>query len=1177
MSFQLKPNNPFSGHGILKSQSESHSFVCQNARMASVNLSVFTTSSLEKWLSYKKNKEILKYTSEEEIDDLVEDIVNNQDQTANISVWRKEGRNGRYVEFVNLSEWKYDKSETDVNLKYAWSDVINNETDAGYSPTKNIIIYLIKLNDFIQEKIATDPVPDLEFGWTKQQIAAYEFFIDVNSSKERCLSWTNNLDFIKESISVDDRGKTELEKEYEQKEITIKLYFFSLFNNKKTERKVGTKELNIVAPRKDCAGKEYIAKDEGKTYYATTQDNPKSHAGAPLDLKYTEFLNRWESGTPQAIAIMTTDLPPAERPDLETFINGAASDSLHHETGLQVIAGSAMPVSMDKCNPLQWCPTYSRDERDREELQKLGTSDKSKVQVPVYNLSPSAFSSGDIVILNRIDGVWIPIPYASGDLVTKKSTSLGKWDFTYLMTNTDYYFRNKLDELITYQDFEKGLYKSYYINDPLNKNYYTENDEVVKYADVSNSYFQVTSWDFMGEKIGGLRTNGHALACNQFEFHPDNSRVNDSNNGRESLGISGPFFGCVFPNGYEETGKVEILKANSKNFIIKPTGAQDKLNRYHEFFEEIPNDQNVFENDNTNALSSAKEGIFAHDNITQLPADIAVNCSPEGQYGRPISLVRTLPTGNQNLQNEFKEYFKYIPDSDLKIPRRYAWLYQHPVGDDPVTTSDVNNSAFDIRPTNIRKIQFRPLKTETYACFEIDSKSDATVGSEERGEFARRMWDSQDVDENPIATGCLTRNTMGGNDLYHGKGVGLIYENSIDNARPRSDNNPDLLWLRNWIEFGDGKTDNAGGFPMGNAFGIIGAVCTVSFNDKIEFVLDNYIGMTPWFLNGALYPSWGAGNYNSAHTTQLWARCFHSWPREQTIYDSRFFAVHHFNEGVERQDPLDPNDAEQVAVSGKILDVDFLEITSPSINSKVHADTTEFASGVTTRRRGKLLPYKWEYKTLGVGPFSYFLDPERDPPEKAQNVNIFIKASGENYNENDRFIVNGGNGEGVLLKPVVSIENGGITSLQVVHSGYNFLQSDFLAKGTDLTPSTTSSLSVGPSGSVAGNGLEAIIVGGTVVNSPVFTDKKPKEIFVDQITPSVQQNAGVNTITDGASDKNRAFGQDLSDSDRSDSGEYDLFLHFHNDISHTWDFDRALTPPAYEQKLDLTINLDPDS
>ena len=57
MSFQLKPNNPFSGHGILKSQQESHSFVCQNTRMAAVNLSVFTKSSLEILMSGEKKVE----------------------------------------------------------------------------------------------------------------------------------------------------------------------------------------------------------------------------------------------------------------------------------------------------------------------------------------------------------------------------------------------------------------------------------------------------------------------------------------------------------------------------------------------------------------------------------------------------------------------------------------------------------------------------------------------------------------------------------------------------------------------------------------------------------------------------------------------------------------------------------------------------------------------------------------------------------------------------------------------------------------------------------------------------------------------------------------------------------------------------------------------------------------
>ena len=437
-------------------------------------------------------------------------------------------------------------------------------------------------------------------------------------------------------------------------------------------------------------------------------------------------MNKWESGTPQAVAIMSTNLPAVQKPDLGVFVDGLTSDTLHHETGLEILHGSAIPLSMDKCNPLQWTPSFNQDERLRV------SQDKQKSEIRVYNISDTTnFSSGDIVILNRIDGVWIPIPYASGSSIeAKAATSLGKWDFTYLMTNSDYYFRNIDDELLSFDSFEKGLHKAYYKGDSVNENTYSSAD--TKFANVTNDYFQVTSWDFMGGTIGGLRTYGHSIACTQFEFHPDGTRVGDSDNGRDQQRISGPFFGCVFPNGYQEDQRVDTLKSTTKDFNIKPTGAKDKVNRQHEFFIEIPSNQDVFENKNTNIESPdpSKGGMFAHGNISQLPADIAMNASPEGTFGRPISLVRTLPTGITNVQDQFKDYFETIPTedgTDFKTPKRYSWVYKYPTDttdENPLTLSDVNNSAFDIKPVNIRKIQFRPLKTETYACFELDKLSD---------------------------------------------------------------------------------------------------------------------------------------------------------------------------------------------------------------------------------------------------------------------------------------------------------------------------------------------------------------------------------------------------------------------------------------------------------------------
>ena len=268
--------------------------------------------------------------------------------------------------------------------------------------------------------------------------------------------------------------------------------------------------------------------------------------------------------------------------------------------------------------------------------------------------------------------------------------------------------------------------------------------------------------------------------------------------------------------------------------------------------------------------------------------------------------------------------------------------------------------------------------------------------------------------------------------------------------------------------------------------------------------------MQPWFLSNFLYSSWNKGAYNQRHTTDLSVRSFHNWPREQTIYDSRYFAVHHFNKGLEKQESengqLDALDQEEVDVSGVILDIDFLEVYTPSINKRVNSNTDPFSSGVSAIRRGKLLPFNYDYTTIGIGPYVDIIPDNVDPDnvdnpigKTAQDSNILIKSSGSYYLESDRFIVQGGNGEGALLKPVIAGDNSGIVDLEIVHSGYNYLKSDFIEKGVVLNASTVSSISIRPSGEVSGLGLDAIVVGGTVTKTPIFTDKKPKKYFSERL------------------------------------------------------------------------------
>lgn len=1172
----------FNGHGIFEKRTENHTFVCHNTRMIQKNLSVFTKSSFLLWYDYLANKEFIeelleKGTNQGAFDEL---IYIAEEDVFPLRVWRNKGRNGEYVTFERINDWKYNN--------YIFQQVISHP-DLSFT-SDGLISYLLKLNDIIQEKLTEFPDITSE-DWTEQERASYEFFIDVNSSRDRCLIWEKNLKFLKEGIEESETGAAKITQEYEEKPTKFLLYFFGASNTRKVERKVGFRDINIVAPRKDATGAEYIVKDSGTIYFATSQENPNSHTAGVLDVKYTELLNKWESGTPQMIAVMTTDLPSVARPALDEFIDGEAADSLSYTAGLQVLQGSAIPLSMDQCNPLQWCPTYTADERYR----KIG--DRDKAEVRVFNVSDQAsYSAGDIVLLNRIDGVWIPMPFSQGVLIPSKKT-LKEWDFTYLMTNSDYFFRNVKNQLITYDDFEQALHKSYYQDDDLNKDVYSNQDDFMQFANIENNFFQVTSWDFMGSGIGGLRPNGHALACTQFGYYPNNENVNGSNEGKESKYISGPFFGCVFPNGYREDEHIESLKSEQKSHNIKPVYAKDSMDNNHKFFQEITSDRNVFNNDtNTNILDSAKDGMFV-DNINQLPADIGVNSSPSGFYGRPISLVRTLPSGINNIKSQFKEHFKDREDGYASgVPKRYSWLHENPLPEiRDADRSDLFNSAFHLQPENNRKIQFRPLKTETYACFELQNKYDVDVRSEQRGEFARRMWDSQGDDTNPIAVKAKDRNLLFSENALiaevdaSGKiseEKGLIYENSVKFPRDKGDNNPDLLWDRNWIGVGNNN--------QGNAFGIIGAACTVNFDNKIQFITDNYIGMQPWFLSSFLYSSWGRGDYNQAHTTDLSVRAFHPWPKDQTIYDSRYFAVHHFNPGVQKQDPLDDKHQAEVDASGKIMDVDFLKVISPEIGAKINKDTTPFESGVSTVRRGKLLPFSFEFNTIGIGPYAEILpddipDPDEDPlgaidplGKTAQDTNILIVTSGEQYSEDDRFTVIGGHGRNVVLKPILQGDHGGIVNFEVLSSGYNFLKEDFPQKNTPLNAAiypTLSNMVVVPidSEQVSGQGMQAIIVGGTVVKSPVFIDQKPKEVFFRKISPNPTTDSGLNQIADVTHEVSVTFGEDISETLRSSNNVYDLFFYFHNDISHTWDWDRDTLPPAYEQKIDLLVNLDPDT
>ena len=88
------------------------------------------------------------------------------------------------------------------------------------------------------------------------------------------------------------------------------------------------------------------------------------------------------------------------------------------------------------------------------------------------------------------------------------------------------------------------------------------------------------------------------------------------------------------------------------------------------------------------------------------------------------------------------------------------------------------------------------------------------------------------------------------------------------------------------------------------AVGVIGAVATCTANSKISFESVCKLGIRsynfPVTAAGITQqPAWGTGNgYRDFETTNLFVKVYHAWPREQTIYDPRYYAVHHFSAGI---------------------------------------------------------------------------------------------------------------------------------------------------------------------------------------------------------------------------------------------------------------------------------------
>lgn len=343
--------------------------------------------------------------------------------------------------------------------------------------------------------------------------------------------------------------------------------------------------------------------------------------------------------------------------------------------------------------------------------------------------------------------------------------------------------------------------------------------------------------------------------------------------------------------------------------------------------------------------------------LFHLPADIALNASWEAEYGGPIPSLNNVQkyiTSPSNYDQSTKEGVNWTEVESVQGQFHDFWLdsgsfqwlwntidYQKQSG-----VNDPNNSLLDFQPVNPKRVEFRPARDGLFAQF--DPPQPGTAGHEisypskflvEQGfqnftsfggsisYLGSNKYGLSEWGGNEPLWGYKTKNRLIHNDAEGDKGLFIHRDSPDEHPDPALDGkvmpfNYEVYQYNNGPEWANGTSANfhttldgycnspvvghaAFGSSAGNksrgAFGVIGAVATTSAPDEgIEFVTESYVGQPFNYGGDGVFRASSGGrglSYYSPNSTALYVKVYESWPRDQLIYDPRFYAVHHFNAG----------------------------------------------------------------------------------------------------------------------------------------------------------------------------------------------------------------------------------------------------------------------------------------
>ena len=1178
-----------------------HTFTTTNPIMQDIGLGSFSTGVLYDWVTEENGANLINITPNywnplfnqpndpfAAMRHILTDNVPTDREQFYIKTTRPKDRTFENKTFTGLTssnayntDWDYNVG----NLSYSFRDLkIDDFSSNDPKEYADIITNLIQMNEWVSNK--------LNIGVSEYNPRSL-FFRDVRRSENGGIVWTNHVD-------IRLPGSTQI--------CTIPVEWKLIFHTRTPRRThtVATKNPTFAIPNQNSLGQKSGGRDEDGRQIGSKQ------AAGELDLFFDPVSGKVRAGNKTVMAVMTTNVAAAT--DVDGKLEAGPKEYRDNKTGIKGAKGRARPIVMKDGNPFNWGPEYKYKNScgmSKEEENEL-------YDVPVINMFPNvSFVKGEHVMLTDNGGssVWQPLKVGSTD-APPVIPDVGGWEFMYMASNCEHYFRSADNTIISPTNYEAAIHDLYYAY----INGYTPKPDSISIADVAqNGYVQLTSFDFMGPQVGGLRDK-HALGNTQIGVRTDKEEIN--NIADNLVGdITSPFFGCVFPGGYETGDKYDeytniplsnYLESTNTNYIKNVDGGV------------LPFEADKSARTGTDPARGPGDifGEFTDLTVKNLPADIALNADPASTNGAPIPILDGIHNATRYLTSQFSDPTKSLPyrlnelltGTSQSFPR-WAWLKN--IEETP---------AYDFVPLDKTTVQFRPLKAEVYASFEIDQypsqgKPTSFPSTQIPGRFASSQWVLLNDFQGPISNRVLSRVGVGG---------GIIGSNGFrygikDNLRNLASDNvdyPERYW--NFTYQGDWIGLNS---RPGGAFGVIGAKCTVTATNGIGFETQNKYGMDDWKIPEGTITNPGAvnnssfrnGDIDSQNCTEMFVRVFHAHPRHLTVYDPRYFAIHHFADGVGddviettyhhgnseiTKEQYDNNVqssgigypdkfylSNELTYSNGIdvriptlIGVGNDQVTGviPAVDTPVYSDdlyreVTDWQ--VKNVHRGNLLPSEVDIETIGVRSYAIELDPD---------TGAF---GGSDYKLADRFTTDGGNGEGVVLKPVLG-NNGEIldfeftTTKGVPNVGFDFRPSNFFAQqdvadfiNGDPSPVSydASKVKIVPIGTVSGTGLRAYVLTGKIYK---LTSTQPR--------PSVATATPISRITGTVPTHNgrlsnvfnpmysQTHGVDVQITNPSSDNKYDVFLHFHNDISHTWGNSEiaANTPSAREQVIQLTIKPD---